>query len=1061
MQGYARHTLFAVFFLSGAVGLVYEVTWLRLFRIIMGNTVFTSATVLTSFMGGLALGSLLASRLADRVARPLRAYALLEVVLGVYALALPWLLVPAEPVYGWLYTHFAGDTLPLALGRFAVSAALLTIPTTVMGATLPLLSRHITAGLEWVGRDVGRLYGLNTLGAAAGALLAGFVLIPAYGVSTTLILGAVGNAVVCLAAAGLDRHCPVPAAPTAAASAAGVGRPRLAWAVLVAIAATGFASMVYEVAWTRTLTLLIGSSVYAFTLMLGAFIAGLGAGSWVLAGWIDRRRDLVLLLGGLQFVVATAALAVVPLFSYLPGWIVSLVTRHAGSFRTLHLLEFLAVFTLMLVPTFVMGAVFPTVARIYTRDLSRLGRSVGEAYAANTLGAVLGSFAAGFLLIPLIGARQAILLAVAVNALTGLCCWLASDRLRWRWRLGTAAGTVAVLLAMAWRLPEWDPLLLNSAPYLYAYRYQRNADSESVDLDRVMTRNRRLLYAEQGLTAAVTVVESGGETYLKVNGKTDASSHGDRRSQALLSHLPLLHHPDPRQALLIGLGSGISLGALADHPVDEIECVEISPEVVRASHYFTDVNQDALRDPRVQLLIGDGRNHVAHTRQRYDVIISQPSNLWIAGMADLFTREFFTACRQRLAPGGLMCTWVQAYAMRADDFRSIARTFVEVFPHVSMWESVPGGDYYLVGSEAPPVVTPERWSERVALRGLMPDLAAIGVHSVNDVLVSYVLGGESLAAFVDGAAISTDDNARLEFSSPRGLYQGLLGGAGIFTPATLAPFRARRAPFLDGHDELTPAWQARQAAVAGLTAQQQGRYPEALEHLERAAGFNPDDMEVRRIFPRLALDYGQRLSASGNQPQALALYTRAVEISPADAALHYRIGRVHESAGRRDLAMAAYGRSVDANPRYLAGLLRLAALTDVMDRAAAEALYRRAEGLDPHGAGLYSEWGKARLRSQDWDGAIRRFEQGLAIDPEDAQLHNNLGVAYAMKGEYRSAVAAYREAVRLSPGYARAFGNLGDALRRLGDTDAARKAYESALRLEPDNTSTRQAMEAL
>ena len=300
-----------------------------------------------------------------------------------------------------------------------------------------------------------------------------------------------------------------------------------------------------------------------------------------------------------------------------------------------------------------------------------------------------------------------------------------------------------------------------------------------------MTGNRRLLYDEEGLTATVTVVESGGELYLKVNGKTDASSRGDLRSQSLLSHLPLLLHPAPRRALLVGLGSGISLGALERHPVAQIECVELSPEVAHAARLFRAVNGDALADPRVQLVIGDGRNHVAYGAGNYDVIVSQPSNLWIAGMADLFTAEYFRACRARLAPGGLMCSWVQAYSMRAEDFRTIAATFASVFEHVALWEAVPGGDYFLVGSQAPLRLSREELVARAAERGLGADLARIGVGSVEQILSAFAADNAGLARFVAGAAVNTDDSATLEFSAPRGLYEGLVGGGGTFQPEQL------------------------------------------------------------------------------------------------------------------------------------------------------------------------------------------------------------------------------------------------------------------------------------
>ncbi|MDA0337395.1 MAG: fused MFS/spermidine synthase, partial [bacterium] len=784
-----RWVVFALFFASGALGLVYEITWMRQFRIIMGNTVYTSATVLTAFMGGLAFGSFAAGRVVERISRPLRAYGVLELLVGAYAVLLPLLMVPADPLYGWLYQNFADNGPVLAFGRFAISCALLLPPATMMGATLPLLISHLTQGLKWIGRDVGQLYGINTIGAALGAAAAGFAFVPLGGVQATLFAAAAGSFSIGIISLLLDRRRgPVAVSPTSTAVAA-VPRDPLRLVVVLGLGAAGAASMVYEVAWTRTLTQLMGSSVYAFTLMLVAFIAGLGLGAVVLSSFIDRRRRPVLFLGGLQLVVAFACLAIVPLFGIAPPLVVELVTRWADSFGALHTAQFVTVFLLMLIPTFAMGAVFPTVARIYARDLSGIGRSVGEAYAANTLGSVIGSFAAGFVLIPLVGVRVSILLAVGLNAALGGIFVLLSDwrtpRLRW----ACVAATAVALLSGIVLTPAWDTNLLNSAPYLYAYRYKANARTQGTGLDKVMTGSRTLLYEEEGLTATVTVVESGGQLYLKVNGKTDASSRGDLRSQSLLSHLPALLHPDPIDALLIGLGSGISLGALEHHAVQRIECVEISPEVVRGARFFSEVNGDALADPRVHLTIGDGRNHMAHADAVFDVIISQPSNLWIAGMADLFTVEFFEACRTKLAADGIMCSWVQAYSMATEDFRTIVNTFVHVFPHVSLWESVPGGDYFLIGSQSPVPLSLQQLSARVEDRQLQTDLGRIGVGTAAQILSSFVAADADVRRFAAGAGLNTDDNATLEFSAPYGLAKGLIGGTGLFGPQDLDPYR--------------------------------------------------------------------------------------------------------------------------------------------------------------------------------------------------------------------------------------------------------------------------------
>ena len=398
MQHASRWAVFGLFFFSGACALIYQITWMRLFRLAMGNTVFTSATVLTAFMAGLALGSWVAGRLADRTGRPLRTYAYLEVLIGLCGLAMTPAFNALEPVYGWLYHGLDGTGIWLGVGRFLVSAALLALPTTLMGSTLPLLSRFTTQRLASMGRDLGRLYALNTLGAALGAALTGFLLVPSLGVQTTLWAAAGANLLIGALAFALPDASSA-SAPADEPSAELRSKPALSrgdMAALWALGLTGFASMIYEVSWTRTLSLLIGSSVYAFTLMLVAFICGLGLGSMVLAGWIDRRAWLFRTLALLELAVGLTALLVEPLFGLLPLAVVELVNRYAGSFGLLHLSEFLMAFGLMFLPTFAAGGIFPAAAKLYTRHLATVGKSVGDAYAANTLGAVLGAFAGGF-----------------------------------------------------------------------------------------------------------------------------------------------------------------------------------------------------------------------------------------------------------------------------------------------------------------------------------------------------------------------------------------------------------------------------------------------------------------------------------------------------------------------------------------------------------------------------------------------------------------------------------------------------------------------------------------
>ena len=1054
MHNASRWAVFGLFFFSGSCALIYQITWMRLFRLAMGNTVFTSATVLTAFMAGLALGSWLAGRLADRTGRPLRVYAYLEVLIGLCGLAMTPAFNALEPVYGWLYHGLDGTGIWLGVGRFLASAALLALPTTLMGATLPLLSRFTTQRLESMGRDLGRLYALNTLGAALGAALTGFLLVPSLGVQTTLWAAAGANLLIgALAFALAD-------APSANAPADEPAPSRSDLAALWALGLTGFASMIYEVSWTRTLSLLIGSSVYAFTLMLVAFICGLGLGSMVLAGWIDRRARLFRTLALLELAVGLTALLVEPLFGLLPLAVVELVNRYAGSFGLLHLSEFLMAFGLMFLPTFAAGGIFPAAAKLYTRHLSKVGKSVGNAYAANTLGAVLGAFAGGFLLIPLIGVQASILAATTLNIGLGIY-FLWRDGLLSRPLFRVLAPGLLLLPLAVSRLPAWDVALLNSAPYLYAGQYQSAARLAGQGMAHTIGQGRRLLYAEEGMTATVTVWDLRGERFMRVNGKVVASSQGkDLRSHSLLAHLPLLLHEDPQQVLLIGLGCGISLGAAQRHPVAAIDCVELSPEVVEATKLFSEVNQDALADPRTRMIVGDGRNHLALSAGRYDVIISQPSSLWIAGMADLFTREFFHDCRQKLAPGGLVGVWLQAYALEPEDVQTIVATFADAFPHVAMWELMPGIDYLLVGSAAPVEVGLDRLATRLERPGVRSDLARSGGGDALDLLCSYVMGDQGIHKLAGDAPLNTDDNARLEFAAPRGLYRDLSRGRGLFSLADLAAVRRADLDFVHPPPtpQLTRAWAARHLALEGLIHERRGAYSEARAQMGKAARLRPEDIEVRRVFPELSFKLAEDAIRRGRFQQAVRLYDELLAALPDHAVGHYRKGELHEHLREWDAATAAYQRAAELAPTFVAAHLRLGAIhTRRKAFAAAIETYRRGLEALPTHLDLLNNLGTAYLMQQRVAEGVAVLRQALAVDSTDARVWNNLGTAFLKQRQFAEAQHYLSGAVKRRPEDATLLLKLADAYRGTGAVEKARQVLEGA----PDDPRVRKMIEQL
>ena len=1035
---------------------------MRMFRLVMGNTVFTAATVLTVFMGGLGLGAYVSGRLTHRFHRPLFTYALIEGAVGVYALLLLAFFGLAEPVYGWVYSWASDSVVLLGVGRFVVSSALLIFPTTLLGATLPLLCRFVSSSRKHLGRDVGRLYGLNTLGAATGAAITGFLLIPKLGVMVSTIVAAVANLLIMAICIWLslrfERQDITEEADSdefVTSNHTGSAAIHLVW---MGMSGAGFASMVYEVAWTRLLTLMIGSSVYAFTLMLVAFIAGLGLGGAILGGWIDRIRNQFALFGVLEVIVGITVLCILPIMHQLPSYVVPIVTSFAGSFQTLLTIEFLLVFALMVVPTFVMGGIFPLAAKIVSRHLNRVDRSVGEIYAANTLGAVFGSFAAGFILIPAFGVQSTIFIGVAINIAIGVFFLIKGSQTLLP-RIG-AVGIVLVALSAMVLFPTPDPLLLNSAPYLYAHRYEGKETRDAIPLERVMKKNRRLLFAEDGLTASVTVVESAGELYLKVNGKTDASSKGDLRSQSLLSHLPLILHSDPSDVLLVGLGSGISLGAAEQHPVKRIECVEISTEVAAACRLFGKVNNDALADPRLDLFIGDGRNHLAFSDRLYDVIISQPSNLWIAGMADLFTKEFYDVCAKHLKPGGLMCTWIQAYMMKREDFTIVVKTFREQFRHVTMWESVPGGDYFLIGSQDPISIDADQVQSRIYERGLEIDLARIGVGGRDNLLCSYVMADSQIDAFVEeaGSQVNSDDNALLEFSAPEGLYAGLMGQAGLFDAMDLEAIRQRDLHFITGtaDERLRRAWMARRQVLAAIGMQHKGRFDEALRLLDSAHDLEPGDMELKRQYPPVGYAVVATLLDDGRHGKAKELLERVVKIAPAKADGWLRLGQVSETLGHFDDAITAYLKALDVEPRFVLPYVRLVDLhfkgnaLEKVDELLAQALV-----VDPDDVSVLDRVGKLRLRQGDFEAAIEAFHNAHRLAPTDAELCNNIGVVYLQSGDSEKSIYWFRKATAESPTYGRAFTNLGQAHIRENNISEAREAITRALELDPTDTRAR------
>lgn len=752
----------AGFFLSGMTGLVYQVIWLRVLATAFGSTTLATSVVLTAFMGGLALGSLVGGRRADAAPRPFRLYAWLELGVGAYCFASLWLLAGVRGLYLAAARVLPFESPALAALQFVLAVAVLVVPTALMGATLPVVSRGFVRRVDQVGAAVASLYGINTFGAVVGAGLAGFLILPLVGLraatwAAVLVNVAIGVVVLLAERTGGGRPAAAEPGP-AGAETVETPLPRLLTVVLlVGFGLSGMAALMLEVAWTRALIMLMGSSIYAFTTILVSVLLGIALGSLAVGRLWGRRPMSPLWFGGVEALLALTCLGAAWAIGRTPTAFIGIFQAYSESYGALVAVQLVTVLLVLAAPTLLMGATLPILSRVYITRSGQVGTLLGRAYAANTAGAIVGSFSAGFLVIPLIGVRPTMLAASAVYAAVGVAVLVAGSGGR-RWPRVAAVATAVATAALVVLLPSWKRSVMSAGVFL---GYQEVAPEQG-----------RIAFYEEGPTATVAVFEwaSPAVTTLVVNGKTDASTGDDMGTQLSLGHLPMLLAENRERVLVIGLGSGITAGAAARHDPERIDALEIEPAVVRAAGYFSQANRGVLDDPRCRVVVGDARSYVASTQVKYDVISSEPSNPWIAGIGSLFTVEHFRDCRRVLAPGGVMCQWIHGTQIGTRDLATVVRSFIAVFPEATLWTTGTPGDLLLMGGQEArvPVARLGRRIQESAIFGSPPE--SDWMPSADVVLARLVMGPDDLARFAQLGPPNTDDLPVLEFSAPRSLY---------------------------------------------------------------------------------------------------------------------------------------------------------------------------------------------------------------------------------------------------------------------------------------------------
>lgn len=763
----------AAFFGSGVAGLTFEIVWIRYLGLSVGATTLAIATITAAYMGGLALGSHLGGKLADRLRRPVAIYGALELSLALVGLAVP-ALCRMVPVVDAALLDEASSGLARALIRFAVSVLVLIVPTTLMGATLPILARAVTAKVEDVGREVGVLYAINIAGAMAGAALSGFVWIPAMGLNHTnyvavgidVLVGVVALAVG-LAARPRDagplasNEDVAPASGTeAAVSTLGLRIRPGAAGLVVLLALTGAAAMALQVLWSRALSTALGPSTYAFSAIVCAYLAGLALGGALASRLAGRVRSIHFALAAVLLGTGAATLFGIAVVDDLPtllrGIVLDPTLTVGGWVRT----EFGLAALSLLPATIGMGAVFPLTVSSVVASEARLGEAVGIAYAVNTVGAILGSFAGVFVLLPVFGVEMGMRVAALAYAAAGLALALRIEpEVPVLWRRGAAMAALVLALALAaW--PRWNIAQWTSGIYRISMT-RAFFDGEELELAQVV-------FHGDGLSSTVTVEQEDDVIWIKVGGKVDGSSVGDMSTQVLSGLLPMLFHPSPNEVAVIGCGTGVTVGSATQGGAERVTLIELEPEVLEGAKLFAKVNHAFWEDPHVRIVTDDGRNFLRRTTAPFDVIISEPSNPWMTGAASLFTREFFELASTRLAKGGLFLQWLQVYELAPERIQSVLKTFHSVFPNVWVFTpSVDSNDLLLLGSREPLPVDLERLRDR--FRAAAPELARAELWSPEDVLALLLSTSEQLDQISADIPLNTDDNALIEFGAPRDL----------------------------------------------------------------------------------------------------------------------------------------------------------------------------------------------------------------------------------------------------------------------------------------------------
>ena len=748
-----RRAILTLYFFSGVSALVYEIVWARMLGLIIGTAMAAWAAVLVAYMGGMALGAFFGGPIADRAKRPLMVFAFCEAGVGIFGAASPAMLHLVQKLSANLPLLSGTSSGEYTLARIIIAAGVLVIPTMLMGATFPAISRVVAAQDRALGRDLGVIYAANTFGAIFGTIAAGFFLLPALGMSASLLIAAAINCLVAVGAIFVSRGYLSMGAIGASVKTmenSVTQSPPPPWLFPFALACSGFCAMAFEVLWSRALVFFLTSTTYAFTTVLSVMLAGLAIGGLIASAITKKRRDptawlamLLLCIGIWGFASPFLLHALDPAIHFAEGRMVHVWWQWIA-------IRYGACFAVVFPPALCMGAIYPLAIGASCRSIDSAGRTIGSLSSLNTIGGIAGSLAAAFLLVPALGIQRSLAVVAIVNCIGGLIVMARAPKNSRKRIVSAAAATVAIGGACL-VFSGLHPMVLYS-------RAVRGAEGPV-----------SLVSYKEDRVASVAVIKNDRGRTLNIDGFNAAGTFRYEYMH-LLAHLPILLSPSPDTVLVICFGTGTTCGTAAVHPtVKRVDCAEISPAVVASARYFSDVNYHAAENPKVSFIIDDGRNYLLRSPRRYNVITLEPMHPYLASATNLYSADFYRLCRARLTEHGVMAQWAPLHVLSTMQYRMLIAGFVSAFPHASLWFL--GTEGILIGSLDSLYIDIPALKRNMSAEGVQGDLAKITLASPERLLSCFLMDERRIREFVKDIPVISDDHPRIEFSAPRNLVK--------------------------------------------------------------------------------------------------------------------------------------------------------------------------------------------------------------------------------------------------------------------------------------------------